>query len=233
MSKIKGFLCMVAIFFISFNSIGVINANAIYISQDDIDSEIKISQEESLNLKIKKDMFVQLYKKELEKQKKEFEKQKKEIEDRRRNSNQYYNQRFNILTSVYSTQEPIDNPAWTGLTASTIPVFDGVIAIPYDFPLFSVFMINNKIYLGLDRGNENIIKVYGKEDNKEQYMKVDVYTSGKTIPELLEIGINESECYIIRIGGNLENINDDINKMNELNNKGNVTVEEAYKYFLD
>lgn len=178
--------------------------------QDEEEVELKERQREEEEERIKKEEEERRL---VEEQQKQEELRQKE--DYYKSLNPYYGQCIKIKTSFYSEHESTNVPGNEVLTCVGTKLFDGVIAAPYDIPLYSIFLINNKLYMVLDRGNKDIIKMLDGEEK----MKVDIYVPDTTSAALRERGIEKTECKIIRYGGCKENMNSDIQKMTELNKR--------------
>lgn len=159
----------------------------------------------------------------IEEERKKVEEEKRQAAIQKENYlksiNPYYDKVMKIKTSFYSENEPTNVPGNEIKTCTGLKLFKGVIAAPKEIPLYSIFLIDNTLYMVLDRGNEKIIKMYGNDEGNGTQMKVDIYVPNTSSKQLLDKGVVTTDCKIIRYGGSKETLNDDVKKMNEYNMK--------------
>jgi len=129
---------------------------------------------------------------------------------------------FNVKVSYYSEQEATNVASYSNKTALNQILFNNVIAVPYEIPLYSIFLIENKsgkqqIYIALDRGNRNYIKML---DDSKFKMKLDIYIKNADIEQLDKMGIDSAKCKILRLGpGNMTDFEENKKFVNMLNEK--------------
>lgn len=139
-----------------------------------------------------------------------------EKENYMKSINPYFHKDMKVKTSFYSENESTDVKGNEVLTCTGTRLFKGVIAAPDEIPLYSIFLIDNELYMVLDRGNRKYIKML---DGEESNMKVDIYVPNTTSSALMKKGVSVANCKIIRYGGKKENLNVDTSKMNEYNER--------------
>lgn len=140
---------------------------------------------------------------------------------------------FNVKASYYSENEETDVKGYENKTALGQNLFDGVIAVPNEIPLYSLFLIENelgekKVYIALDRGNPKYVKMFTDTNYR---MKLDVYMPNTSIEELYNMGIDNVKSKILRLGaGDMDDFEENKAFIKMLNNKLK-NNESIYDYF--
>lgn len=138
------------------------------------------------------------------------------------NNNPYQDQWMNITATFYSENEKTDKKGCETQTALGQRLFDGVIAVPKQIPLYSLFLLedgngNKKVYIALDTGNTKCIRMLNDSSSK---MIIDIYKPNASNKTLNDLGRQEIKCKILRWGKDKESsLQDDKNLIETLNDK--------------
>lgn len=117
-----------------------------------------------------------------------------------------YSKPFQAKITYYTSKKSYSR-AYIGVAP-----FDGAVAVPKEIPLYTIFLIDNKLYIAVDRGGS--VKML---NNKKAKMIIDIYVPNATNKQLLKMGTKIKTAKIIRYGGSRKTFFNDVKKIQRLN----------------